>query len=126
MRLVAPFGFYGWGNIGDESTLQGFARLVSRYGNGTRVWVASRNPSHTARIEPSFKYYKAVGRDLRRKWAGYRATAAVVAGGTPIMDVLGAWPLCELVPLIENIHRRGKTIAFLGSDRKQFTAGRMG
>ena len=22
MRLLAPFGFYGWGNIGDESTLQ--------------------------------------------------------------------------------------------------------
>jgi polysaccharide pyruvyl transferase WcaK-like protein len=115
MNLVAPFGFYGWGNIGDESTLQGFARLVSRYDNGMRVWVASRNPSHTAKVEPSFKYYKAVGRDLRRRWAGYRATAAVVAGGTPIMDVLGAWPLCELVPLIQNVHRRGRPIAFLGT-----------
>ena len=30
MNLVAPFGFYGAGNIGDEATLQGFARLLSR------------------------------------------------------------------------------------------------
>ena len=44
MNLIAPFGFYGWGNIGDESTLQGFARLVSHAHPAMRVWVASRNP----------------------------------------------------------------------------------
>jgi hypothetical protein len=26
MKLAVPFGFYGAGNIGDESTLQEFAR----------------------------------------------------------------------------------------------------
>jgi len=114
MRLVAPFGFYGWGNIGDEATLQGFARLVSRHDNRTRVWVASRNPSHTARVEPYFSYYKAVGRDLRRRWARYRATAAVVAGGTPIMDALGRWPLNEVAPLVVAASDQRKPFAFIG------------
>ncbi len=114
MNLVAPFGFYGWGNIGDESTLQGFARLVSCHNNGMRVWVASRNPSHTAKVEPSFKYYKAVGNDFRRKWAEYRATAAVVAGGTPIMDVFGEWPLKEVAHLVVAASNQHKPFAFIG------------
>jgi len=114
MNLLAPFGFYGWGNIGDESTLQGFARLVSRYNNNMRVWVASRNPSHTAKVEPSFRYYKAVGNDFRRRWARYRATAAVVAGGTPIMDVFGDWPLNDVVPLVVAASNQQKPFAFIG------------
>jgi polysaccharide pyruvyl transferase WcaK-like protein len=119
MRLVAPFGFYGWGNIGDESTLQGFARLVSGCGNGTRVWVASGDPSHTARVEPSFKYYRAVGRDPRRWWARHRATAAIVAGGTPIMDVLGEWPLKALAPLVVATSSQHKPFAFIGCGTEQ-------
>jgi polysaccharide pyruvyl transferase WcaK-like protein len=115
MNLMAPFGFYGWGNIGDESTLQGFARLVCRYHNGTRVWIASRNPVHTRRVEPSFKYFRAVGRDPWRRWAKYRSRACVIPGGTPIMDVLGEWPLSELTPLISAAHRQGKPIVFLGT-----------
>ena len=115
MNVVAPFGFYGWGNIGDESTLQGFARLVSRYHPQMRVWIASRDPSHTARVEPSFKYYKAVGRDLRRRWARYRSAACVVPGGTPIMDVLGAWPLSEVAPLVETAYAQGKPVVFIGT-----------
>jgi polysaccharide pyruvyl transferase WcaK-like protein len=114
MRLVAPFGFYGWGNIGDEATLQGFARLVFRHDSRTRAWIASRNPAHTARVEPRFSYYKAVGRDLRRRWARYRAAAAVVAGGTPIMDVLGRWPLNELAPLVVAASDERKPVAFIG------------
>ncbi len=114
MKLAVPFGFYGAGNIGDESTLQGFARLVSRDHDGMRVWVASRNPSHTARVEPSFKYYKSVGRDPRKWWAQYRSDAYVFAGGTPIMDILGSWPLSEVVPLISAAHSQGKPIAFVG------------
>jgi len=115
MNLVAPFGFFGAGNIGDESTLQGFARLVSCYPNKIRVWMASRNPSHTARVEPSFKYYRTRGRDLRRRWARYRSAAHVVVGGTPIMDVLGAWPLSELVPLISAAYDQRKPLAFIGT-----------
>jgi len=115
MNLVAPFGFFGAGNIGDESVLQGFARLVARYGNGIGVWLASRNPSHTARVEPSFKYFKAVGCDPRRRWARYRSRACVVPGGTPIMDVLGKWPLSEVAPLVQSFHAQGKPVVFVGT-----------
>jgi polysaccharide pyruvyl transferase WcaK-like protein len=115
MNLLAPFGFYGAGNIGDESTLQGFAYLVSGYSPKMNVWVASQDPSHTARVEPSLKYYSAVGCDLRRRWARYSSVACVVPGGTPIMDVLGAWPLSELSPLVEAAHAQGKPIVFIGT-----------
>lgn len=115
MDLVVPFGFYGWGNIGDESTLQGFARLISHYHPEMHVWVASRNPSHTARVEPTLKYFKAVGRDPRKWWARYRSAGQLVAGGTPIMDVLGAWPLSEVAPLVSAAHHQRKPIVFVGA-----------
>jgi polysaccharide pyruvyl transferase WcaK-like protein len=114
MNLVVPFGFYGWGNIGDESTLQGFARLAQRFDPKLRVWVASRNVSHTARIQPSFKYYKAVGTDPMRWWGRWRSDAAAFVGGTPIMDVLGEWPLSEVAPLVSAAYSEGKPIAFVG------------
>lgn len=113
-RLVAPFGFYGWGNVGDEATLQGFARLAAPYREALRVWVASRNPGHTSRAEPSFRYFAAEGFDPRRWWAQRRADAHVVVGGTPIMDVLGAWPLREVAPLVERAATAGKPVIFLG------------
>src|SRR5512138_2301321 len=78
MRLVAPFGFYGWGNIGDEATLQGFARLLARYDPRASAWVASRDPEHTARAEPAFHYFKATDPSLRRWWANRRAQGAVI------------------------------------------------
>ena len=93
MNLLAPFGFYGWGNIGDEATLQGFARLVARSPHRFRVWVGSHNPRHTARVEPSFRYFHHPFSDWTRRWANYRTSAVVVAGGTPIMDCHGDWPL---------------------------------
>jgi len=114
MNLLVPWGFYGCGNIGDESTLQGFARLIARSENGLRVWIASRDPSHTARVEPSFKYYKTTGRDLRRLWANYRSAAHVVAGGTPIMDVFGDWPFREIAPLVVAASDKRTPFAFIG------------
>jgi polysaccharide pyruvyl transferase WcaK-like protein len=119
MRLIAPFGFYGWGNIGDEATLQGFARLLTRYDARSSAWVASRDPRHTARAEPSFRYFDATGRSLRRWWAHRRADAAVFVGGTPIMDVLGKWPLSEVVPLVAAQTDRGTPVAFLGIGTEQ-------
>ena len=114
MRIVAPFGFYGAGNIGDEATLQGFARLVSRSSARMRVAVASRNPRHTSRVEPSFRYFRTDRRGWKRYWAEKLASGLVVAGGTPIMDGLGKWPLCEVTPLVEEGHRQGKAVAFIG------------
>jgi polysaccharide pyruvyl transferase WcaK-like protein len=115
MRLIAPFGFYGAGNIGDESTLQGFARLVEAFDPGTHAWIASRNTHHTRRVEPSFGYFRAESRDVRRRWAWMTGDAMVVPGGTPIMDSLGAWPFSELVPLVERANKEGKPIAFIGT-----------
>jgi polysaccharide pyruvyl transferase WcaK-like protein len=114
MRLVAPFGFYGWGNIGDEATLQGFARLLARYDPDASASFASRDPRHTARAEPSFRYFEASRSSLRRWWANRRAHGAVFVGGTPIMDMLGRWPLSEVVPLVAAKAERGTPVAFIG------------
>ena len=115
VKLLAPFGFYGWGNIGDEATLQGFARLVARSPQQFRVWLGSRNPKHTALVEPSFRYFHAGQKDWRRWWANCRSDALVFPGGTPIMDVLGEWPFCELVPILELANSRGKPVVFIGT-----------
>jgi polysaccharide pyruvyl transferase WcaK-like protein len=115
MNLIAPFGFYGAGNIGDESTLQGFAALLARSGEGTGGWVGSRDPRHTRRVESCFRYFRSQGTDLRRRWAWLNADAMVVPGGTPIMDVLGSWPFSELLPLVERAARARKPIAFIGT-----------
>lgn len=114
MTLVAPFGFYGWGNIGDESTLQGFARLVGSRRPRLSVWVASRNPAHTRRAEPSFRYFEADRDGVRARWAHYRAVATVFPGGTPIMDGLGSWPLSEVAPLVCAAHENGHPVVFVG------------
>jgi len=114
MNLVVPFGFYGAGNIGDEATLKGFARLLTLNDTSARVSVASRNPAHCARVEPAFGYFSPVGRDPRRYWAKFRASANAVVGGTPIMDVLGDWPLCELSPLVQAMDRWKTPMTFIG------------
>ncbi len=115
MRIVIPFGFYGWGNIGDESTLQGFARLIAGHPRiEPHPWVASRNRSHTARIEPSFRYYDALARDLRGWWARQRADAYLFAGGTPVMDILGPYPLADVAPIVTMGSHRHKRIVFVG------------
>lgn len=113
-RMIVPFGFYGWGNIGDESTLQGFANLVRSRPPSPSVWVASRDPAHTKWVEPSFRYFRADRGGWRRRWAQYRANAAVFAGGTPIMDGLGEWPLNEVAPLVAAARERNQPIVFVG------------
>jgi polysaccharide pyruvyl transferase WcaK-like protein len=114
MRLVAPFGFYGWGNIGDEATLQGFARLLARYDPHASAWFASRDPRHTAKAEPSFRYFDASRSSVRRWWVNRHADGAVFVGGTPIMDVLGRWPLSEVIPLVAAKAERAIPVTFVG------------
>ena len=114
MHIVAPFGFYGSGNIGDEATLNGFASLLERTGTQARVSVGSRNPAHTARVEPAFKYFNASGHDPRRWLAKLRASAHAIIGGTPIMDLLGDWPLSELTPLVQATDRWKVPLVFIG------------
>ena len=41
MRLTVPWGIFGYGNIGDEAMLNGFAVLVKGYPRKLFVWVAS-------------------------------------------------------------------------------------
>jgi polysaccharide pyruvyl transferase WcaK-like protein len=113
--LLAPFGFYGWGNIGDEATLQGFAKVVGSARQPFQVWVAAQNPKHTAKVEPTFRYFHSNARPWLRSWLRYRTSARVIAGGTPIMDCLGEWPLSDLVPLVDEARASGKPLAFVGS-----------
>lgn len=114
MRLVVPFGFYGYGNIGDEATLCGFARLLEMWGRGLSVAVASQNPGHNARVVPAFTYFHMGRHDARRWIAKLRASAHVFAGGTPIMDVLGDWPLSQVVPLVRSTDRWRVPVSFVG------------
>jgi polysaccharide pyruvyl transferase WcaK-like protein len=109
-----PFGFYGAGNIGDEATLHGFARVLAHTDTAMRVSVASQNPAHTARVEPAFSYFEASSIDPRRWLAKLRCSRHVFAGGTPIMDVLGEWPLCEVVPLVRSAEQWGGLLTFVG------------
>ena len=114
MRLVAPWGFYGVGNTGDEGTLCGFARLLAVSDIAASVSIGCGDPTHTARVEPAFRYFSVSGNDPRRWWAKLRGTAQAVIGGTPIMDVLGDWPLRDLVPLLRSADRRELPFAFVG------------
>jgi polysaccharide pyruvyl transferase WcaK-like protein len=124
MRLAVPFGFYGWGNIGDESTLQGFARLTRVYDPDARVWVGSANPSHTARVEPSLKYFRTEDFDPRRWWAKRCASAHVFAGGTPIMDLEDGWPLTIVGAIVGAARAARKAVAFIGIGSENLPAGR--
>jgi polysaccharide pyruvyl transferase WcaK-like protein len=114
MRLIAPFGFYGAGNIGDEATMTGFAALLQGRQPGAHVSLASMNPAHTSRISPAFRHFRTHGFDPRRWIADKRADAVVFPGGTPVMDCLGDWPLSEVVPLVRDAHYRGRPVAFVG------------
>ena len=114
MRIVAPFGFYGWGNIGDEATLNGFAQLLALTDARAQVWLGSRNPKHTARVEPAFHYFSVSRPDPRRWWAKLRASAHAFIGGTPVMDALGEWPLCDVAPLVRSIDRWKVPLGFVG------------
>lgn len=116
MRAAAPFGFYGFGNTGDEGTLQGFARLLEGSGRPFRVTMASQNPKHTRRVEPAFLYHQYHGH-IGKFWprvAAHMADAYVFAGGTPIQDGLGDWPLSAVAPMVEHGNRWGKSSVFVG------------
>jgi polysaccharide pyruvyl transferase WcaK-like protein len=118
MRIVAPWGFYGVGNTGDEGTLCGFARLLALTGIRADVAIASVNARHTARVEPTFRYFKNPGGlrgiDPRRWWAMARGTVHAVIGGTPVMDVLGDWPLSVVAPVVRASERQGVPFIFVG------------
>jgi polysaccharide pyruvyl transferase WcaK-like protein len=114
MRFLVPFAFYGYGNTGDEATLNGFAQLLAHAGVDARVSICSRNPAHTARVEPRFKYFGVSRRDPRRWFAGMGASAHIFAGGTPIQDVLGEWPLSEVVPLVRAADQARTPVTFVG------------
>jgi polysaccharide pyruvyl transferase WcaK-like protein len=117
MNIVAPFGFYGFGNIGDEATLQGFARVLGLERGRFRAWVASRDPRHTARAEPGLRYYRYQHgwRRYATSWIRQLANGYVFPGGTPIMDGLGDWPLNEVAGIIHHARRWRKPVVFVGA-----------
>lgn len=115
IRIFAPFGFYGAGNTGDEATLQGFARLLQMTDAKLKATLVSQNARHTARVEPHFRYIQDRGhRDLRHRIANHAAHGYVFAGGTPIQDSLGGWPLDAIVPMVQAAARWQKPVAFVG------------
>jgi polysaccharide pyruvyl transferase WcaK-like protein len=85
-------------------------------GLNVKASIGSRDPGHTSRVAPEFHYFSAAARlDPRRSWAKLRGEVHAVIGGTPISDVLGNWPLGELVPLVRAAERRKLPFLFVGS-----------
>lgn len=114
MKVYTPFGFYGAGNIGDEATLKGFACLAKLAGHQMSFTVASHNPSHTAKVEPLFHYIPDTPSRLRGLVSDHLSNAYVFAGGTPIQDGLGGWPLDRIAPLVQHAKQWNRPVAFIG------------
>lgn len=114
MKVYAPFGFYGAGNIGDEATLKGFAQLVHSASKDMNFTIASQNPGHTARVEPSFNYVPDARSRLRGMIGDHLSHAYVFAGGTPIQDSLGGWPLDRVAPLVRHAKQWSRPVVFIG------------
>jgi polysaccharide pyruvyl transferase WcaK-like protein len=115
MRLTVPWGGFGYGNIGDEAMLNGFAALVKGYPRKLSVRVASQNLAYAAATEPAFRYFLQSGGSFAKWWATWRSRGHLVVGDTPIMDRLGAWPLEELSQLVKSTTLGRRPIAFLGT-----------
>jgi polysaccharide pyruvyl transferase WcaK-like protein len=114
MRLVAPWGIFGSGNIGDEAMLKGFASLVKSYPHFLSIRIASQNPAHVTTVEPTFCYYHQNGRSLSKLWTMWRSEGQLIVGDTPINDRLGSWPLEDLSRLVEAARSRKQSVAFIG------------
>lgn len=114
MKIYAPFGFYGAGNTGDEATLQGFACMAKLAAQDMQFTIASHNPAHTAKVEPSFHYVPDAPSKLRGLLSDHLSHGYVFAGGTPIQDGLGGWPLDRIAPLILHAKQWKRPVAFVG------------
>lgn len=114
MKVYAPFGFYGAGNTGDEATLQGFACLAKLAGHDMQFTIASHNPAHTTKIEPSFHYVPDAPSKLRGWVSDHLSHGYVFAGGTPIQDGLGGWPLNRIAPLVRHAKEWNRPVVFVG------------
>jgi polysaccharide pyruvyl transferase WcaK-like protein len=115
MRLTVPWGIFGYGNIGDEAMLNGFAALVKGYPRKLSIHVASQSPSHAAAAEPAFRYYSRNNGGFGKWRATWRNKGQLIVGDTPIMDLLGSWPLEELSHLAKSATSEQRPIAFLGT-----------
>lgn len=116
MRLAAPFGFYGAGNVGDEATLLGFAQLIQRFGNGLEVDVATSSVNHSRKVEPYFEYYPYFDGIMgwKPKLKAHLSQGYIFGGGTLISDRLGNWPLTTVSGILEHARNWGKPAAFVG------------
>jgi polysaccharide pyruvyl transferase WcaK-like protein len=115
MKLTVPWGIFGYGNIGDEAMLNGFAALVEGYPRKLSVWIASQNPVQATAAEPAFRYYSQNSGRIEKWRATWRSRGQLIVGDTPIMDVLGSWPLEELSQLVRSASLEQRPIAFLGT-----------
>jgi polysaccharide pyruvyl transferase WcaK-like protein len=115
MRLTVPWGIFGYGNIGDEAMLNGFAALVKGYPRKLSIHIASQNPAHASAAEPAFRYYSQNSGGFRKWRATWRSRGQLIVGDTPIMDLLGSWPLEELSQMVKSATLERRPIAFLGT-----------
>lgn len=110
---VIIYGYYGFGNAGDEAVLAGMLRGLRQHGpDNAHYVVLSGNPAHTA----TWHGTAALPRDhWRTVWReAKQADAWIFGGGSLLQDVTGPWTLPYYMAVLTLLLGRRQNVFFHG------------
>lgn len=97
--IFVPWGYFGYGNIGDEAMLIGFYNLLKFFklnNFSPLILVSSQKPRFTKKIIPNFIYLPDKNKNIKKILAFITANTYLILGDTPITDILYPWPIKNL------------------------------